>query len=100
MTPCQAPLVSLESEAVLGDKKIDMHVRSGFRIALGGWIDSCSQEGLEGSFFMLPQKGRRHAIRTSGEPGSLNVAVPIFDVTGLWGLNGVPGETVFICPGH
>jgi len=84
---------------LMGDEEIDMGWQNGFRIALGNQFDSCHQLGIEGSFFMLPSKRHQQTIQTSGEPGSLDVAVPIFDVTGLWGLDGVPGETVFILPG-
>lgn len=87
------------TKVLMGNKKIDMNWRNGFRVALGGWIGSCQQMGLEGSFFMLPKKSHHQSIHTSGEVGSLNLAAPIYDVTGLWGLNGVPGETVFILPG-
>ncbi len=83
----------------LGDKEIDMGWRSGFRITLGRWIGGCQQFGLDGNFFMLPKKWHHKSIHTSGEPGSPNVAVPIDDVTGLWGLNVVLGETIFILPG-
>lgn len=87
------------TKILLGNKEIDMNWQNGFRVALGGWIDNCQNLGIEGSFFMLPKKSHQQSIHTSGEPGSLNVAVPINDITGLWGLNGVPGETVFILPG-
>lgn len=87
------------TKILLGNEDIDIGWRNGFRVALGGWITNCKQLGIEGSFFMLPKKSHQQSISTSGEPGSLNIAVPIFDVTGLWGLNGMPGETVFILPG-
>lgn len=87
------------TKILLGDEKIAMQWQNGFRVALGSWIDPCQHLGIEGSFFMLPNKTHRQSERTSGAPGSINIAVPIFDVTGLWGLNGVPGETVFILPG-
>src|SRR5262245_52179047 len=87
------------TKILLGDKAINMHWRSGFRSTLGEWIDRRHRWGIEGSYLMLPRKFHQQSIHTSGEPGSKNVAVPIYDVTGLWGLNGVPGETVFILPG-
>lgn len=87
------------TKILLGDDQVDLKWRNGFRISLGGWTDNCRQYGVEGNFLMLPAKSHRQSVHTSGQPGSLNVAVPIFDVTGLWGLNGVPGETVFILPG-
>lgn len=87
------------TKILLGNKNIDKRWRNGFRVALGGWTGSCQRLGMEVSFLMLPKTSHQQSIHTSGEPGSLNVAVPIYDVTGLWGLNGVPGETVFILPG-
>lgn len=87
------------TKILMGNKSVDFGWRSGFRVTLGGWLESCQKIGFEGSFFALPRKKHRQSISTSGEPGSLNLAVPFFDVTGLWGLNGVPGETVFILPG-
>lgn len=87
------------TEILIGDQGVDIGWQSGFRVALGGWIDYGEILGIEASFFMLPRKSIHQSVGTSGEPGSLNLAVPIFDVTGLWGLNGVPGETIFILPG-
>jgi len=87
------------TKVLMGDKNGDWKWRNGFRVTVGKWIDCPSQIGLEGSFFMLPKTWHRQSVSTSGEVGSKNVAVPIYDVTGLWGLNGVPGETVFILPG-
>lgn len=87
------------TKILMGDKGIDMRWRNGFRVALGTGIECCSCLGVEANFFLFPQKSHHQSIQTSGEPGSLNVAVPIYDVTGLWGLKGVPGETVFILPG-
>lgn len=111
--PCPVPLVTSASlndplpgalgqpgtKVLLGDKKIDLHCFNGFRITLGRSFENCLNLAIEGSFFILPQKKHHQSVHTSGEPGSLNLAVPIFDVTGLWGLNGLPGETVFILPG-
>lgn len=87
------------TKILLGNKKIHGNWQNGFRLSLGKWLESCPKYGFEGIFFMLPQKSHQQSISTSGEPGSMNVAVPIYDVTGLWGLNGQPGETVFILPG-
>lgn len=86
------------TKVLLGNKDVNIGWQDGFRFGIGGWFENY-QQGVEGHFFMLPRKTREHSVSTSGEPGSLNVAVPIFDVTGLWGLNGVPGETIFILPG-
>jgi|688.fasta_scaffold25378_6 hypothetical protein len=87
------------TKILLGNKKINRSWQNGLRIGIGEWTDSCQQFGIEGNFFILPKKTHRQSILTSGEPGASNLAVPIYDVTGLWGLDGVPGETVFILPG-
>lgn len=87
------------TKILMGKNKIDLSWQHGFRISLGGCIEECRQIGIEGCFFMLPKKSYQQSIQTSGEPGSLNLAVPIYDITGLWGLRGIPGETVFILPG-
>lgn len=54
---------------------------------------------FESSYFFLPKSSKKQSLMTSGEPGSANFAVPVFDTTGFWGLNGIPGETVFLLPG-
>lgn len=86
------------TKVVIGDRKIDTNWRNGFQTTLGAWLE-CPRIALEATFFTLPTKSHRQSVHTSGEPGSLNIAVPIFDVTGLWGLNGEPGNTIFILPG-
>lgn len=97
--PLPGALEQPGTKILLGDKDINMGWMNGFRVALGEWIGNSHQFGIEGSFFMLPKTSHQQTINTSGEPGSMNVAVPIYDITGLWGLNGVPGETIFILPG-
>lgn len=87
------------TKILMGDKEANLNWRNGFRVILGGWIDSCHRWGMEGGFFMLPNKSHHQSIRTSGKPESLNVAVPIYDVMGLWGLKGEPGESIYILPG-
>jgi len=87
------------TKRLLGNRKIDMGWQNGFLIGLGAWIEKGRWMGFESNFFLLPRKSQKQSVHTSGEPGSLNIAVPIFDVTGLWGLNGVPGEAIFILPG-
>lgn len=71
----------------------------GFRILAGMLIDICKNIELELSYFLLPKKRSQRSLRTTGEPGSSNLAVPIYDTTGVWGLNGIPGETVAVLPG-
>jgi hypothetical protein len=87
------------TKVLLGDHKKDLGWQNGFRFELGGWTEGCRHLGIEASFFILPKKSHRQSVATSGESGALNLAVPIDDVTGLWGRGGVPGETVFILPG-
>lgn len=87
------------TKVLLGDEKIDMRWRYGYTVSIGRSLKNDPAFGVELNFLILPKKTRRQSVHTSGEPGSLDLAVPIFDVTGLWGLNGVPGESVFILPG-
>lgn len=87
------------TRVLLGDKKINTHWQSGFKIAAGLWIDPLQQWGIEGSYFMLPKESWTQSVFSSGKPGSIDLAVPIYDVTGLWGLKGIPGETVFLLAG-
>ncbi|MBS0649396.1 MAG: BBP7 family outer membrane beta-barrel protein [Verrucomicrobia bacterium] len=82
---------------VLGKKSISMDLMQGFQVDAGGWIKS--EVGIEGSYFLLSTASRSKSITTSGEPGSHNYAVPIFDPTGVFGLKGKAGETIFILPG-
>lgn len=85
------------TRVVLGKKSINMDLMQGFQVETGGWIKS--NVGMEGSYFLLPTTSRGKSITTSGEPGSHNYAVPIFDPSGVFGLNGKAGETIFILPG-
>lgn len=112
-TPLPVPLVTLASlsdpisgalgqpgtKVLIGDKNVDLPWLNGFKIAAGLWTDQSQQKGIEGSYFLLPERSQKQSVTTSGQPGSINAAVPIYDITGLWGLNGIPGETVFILPG-
>ncbi|MBI2742477.1 MAG: BBP7 family outer membrane beta-barrel protein [Chlamydiales bacterium] len=83
----------------LGRQRIDMGWMSGFQVTAGSWLNTSQQIGIETSYFLLPRTTQEKSLRTSGELGSPSYAVPIFDVTGLWGLNGVPGESVYLLPG-
>lgn len=84
---------------LMGDEKINSRWQSGFNLNAGLWLDALQQINIEGSYFLLPEVTQKQSIFTSGEPGSINVAVPIEDVSGLWGLGGTPGESIFILPG-
>lgn len=83
----------------LGKQHIEMGWMNGFRVTAGSWLISSQKIGLEASYLLLPTKTRKKSLHTSGEIGSPSYAVPIYDVTGLWGLNGVPGESIYLLPG-
>jgi hypothetical protein len=80
-----------------GKQRIDMGWMNGIQVTVGSWLNP--KIGLEASYFLLPTTTQKKSRRTSGEIGSPSYAVPIYDVTGLWGLNGVPGESVYLLPG-
>lgn len=82
---------------LLGEEDIGMGWMQGFEVIGKSWIDR--KIGLEAAYLLLPKVQERKSTRTSGEPDSPNLAVPIFDVTGVFGLNGIPGETIYILPG-
>lgn len=83
----------------LGKQHIDMGWMNGVQVATGFWLTSSQHIGLEASYFLLPATTRKKSLHTSGEIGSPSYAVPIYDVTGLWGLNGVPGQSIYLLPG-
>lgn len=87
------------TKVLLGNKSNGMRWQNGFKISAG--VPICNDETLclESSYFLLPKATTERNLNTTGEPGAPNLAVPIFDVTGFWGLKGVPGETIFILPG-
>lgn len=107
--PVPVPLVTFASTAdplpgaigqpgtrlLLGDGNIPMGVLQGFRLTLGSWMNEEKKWGVEGNYFLLPKVVTDKYEDTSGLVGFPNLAIPIFDVTGIWGLNGVPGETIF-----
>lgn len=85
------------THVVLGKNHFHMGWMNGFRVIAGGSVSTHFK--VEGSYFLLPTVTKKRSFNTSGEPGSRNFAVPIFDVTGVCGLDGIPGETIFILPG-
>lgn len=87
------------TKVLLGNKAVDLGWQNGFQLCAGAAINGEQSLYVEGCFFLLPKVTKKKFLSTSGEPGSPNFAVPIFDVTGFWGLNGVPGETIYILPG-
>ena len=86
------------TRVLIGGAPIETAVRSGGRVAAGLWVDPERTWGIEGNYLFLPPSNVVRSVATSGQPGSPTLAVPIFDTTGVFGLNGVPGETVFILP--
>lgn len=87
------------TKVLLGNKTDGIRWQNGFKIGAGTTINNERVISIEGSYFFLPRATIESNLNTTGEPGSPNLAVPIYDVTGFWGLNGVPGETVYILPG-
>lgn len=85
------------THVLLGNEHFGMGWMNGFQVGAGAIVRPRFE--VEGSYFLLPSVSKHKSFSTSGEPGSANYAVPIFDVTGVCGLDGVPGETIFILPG-
>ena len=85
------------TRVLLGKEDVRMGWMQGFELKGAAWINQ--KIGLEAAYFLLPNVREKRLAKTSGQPGSPNLAVPIFDVTGVFGLNGVPGETIFVLPG-
>lgn len=83
----------------LGKQHLDMGWMNGVQLTAGLWFSTSEQIGLEASYCILPTTTRQKFLKTSGQIGSPSYAVPIYDVTGLWGLNGIPGESVYLLPG-
>jgi len=85
---------------VLGDTSPSLRGRWGGRATAGSWLDEDQGFGVEGGYLYLPNQVRQQVAATSGQPGSLNLAVPYFDATGAaLNLHGVPGESVYVLPG-
>lgn len=87
------------TKVLLGKKTDGMRWQNGFKISAGARINNERIVRVGCSYFLAPKATIEHDLNTTGEPGAPNFAVPIYDVTGFWGLNGVPGETVYILPG-
>ena len=66
------------THVVLGECNVGMGWINGFRIEVGS--DIGYESGIEGSYFLLPTISKKHSFFTSGQPGSPNYAIPIFDV--------------------
>lgn len=87
------------SHIKMGHTHFDMGWQNGFQIAANTWIGRESRFGIEGSYFLLPKATQKKALNTSGQVGAPAYAVPISDVTGFWGLDGVAGESIYLLPG-
>lgn len=85
------------TKVLLGQSHFHMGWMNGFRVSAGAAV--YSRFGIEGNYFLLPTTAKKKSFGTSGLLGSPDFAVPLFDVTGICGLNGIPGETIFLLPG-
>lgn len=109
-TPVAAPLLTLASFAdplpgaigqpgtrlVLGNRPVNPGIQAGARSLIGYRWESGL--GLELGYFQCLANDVL-GVTTTGLPGSPNLAVPVFDVSGVSGLNGVPGQSIFVLPG-
>jgi hypothetical protein len=109
-TPVAAPLVTTASFAdplpgaigqpgtrvVLGGSPINAGVQPGGRTFLGYRNDL--GYGVEVGY-LFSDASHNQGASTTGLPGSPNLAVPVFDPSGVSGLGGVPGQTIFVLPG-
>jgi hypothetical protein len=86
---------------VIGGNPINTFDHSGSRITAGYWLDDTRTWALQGDYLYLANRGSVQSVSMRGLPGTPNLQVPFFDVTGF-GLKGVPGEAVsfFIAPGN
>lgn len=85
------------THVLLGQNHFRMGWINGFQVGVTAGINPRFE--INGSYFLLPTVTKNRSFHTAGEPGGANFAVPLFDVTGVCGLNGIPGETIFILPG-
>ncbi len=97
--PIVGALGQLGTKIKLGKQHIDMGWMNGIQVTAGLWLSHSQQIGLETSYFLLPTTSRKKSLHTSGALGSPSYAAPIYDITGLWGLNGSPGESIYLLPG-
>jgi hypothetical protein len=102
--PGQAPPGAIggpDTSVLIGGQAIDTEAHSGFRFTGGYWLDDDRTWAIEGDYLYLAREGNVQSVSMSGRPGTPQIQVPFFDVTGF-GLKGVPGEAVsfFIAPGN
>ena len=87
------------TQVLVGGRSLNTAPHSGGRFSIGYQIDPKLGTGVEASYFFLGQKTATQQAQTSGFPGGAQLAVPFFDVSGVAGLNGVPGQSVYILGG-
>jgi hypothetical protein len=67
--PSEAGVIGLpETSALFGDSVLHGTARSGVRLTIGTWLDSCRTCGVGGEFFILFSQGEEFAARSSGLP--------------------------------
>ncbi|QLH37655.1 MAG: BBP7 family outer membrane beta-barrel protein [Parachlamydiaceae bacterium] len=69
------------THVLIGNENIKMNWQPGFLLSAGLPINV--RFNLEASYFLLPKTSKEKSLMTSGEPGSSNFAVPVFDITGF-----------------
>lgn len=87
------------TQVLVGGSSLNSSPHSGGRFSMGYQIDPELGLGVEATYFFLGQKTAVQQAQTSGFPGAGQLAVPFFDVTGVAGRNGVPGQSVYILGG-
>ena len=88
------------TQVAIGGAGVDTGSHWGGRFTTGYWLDDGETVGVEASYLFLAGGKGGQTVATSGLPGSANLAVPYFDVTGAAaGQHDVPGEAVFVLPG-
>jgi hypothetical protein len=87
-SPVSLPLVTSGpgNTVALGGHDVSMDLRTGARFTVGNWWDDEQCIGTSATYFFLTSETQRQSVRSGGEPGSLGLALPFFDVT-------LPGES-------
>lgn len=97
--PIPGALGQRQTQVLVGGRSLRSAPHSGGRLSIGYQIDPELGLGVEASYFFLGRKMATQEAQTSGLPGGAQLAVPFFDVTGVAGRNGVPGQSVYILGG-
>ncbi|WP_439628192.1 BBP7 family outer membrane beta-barrel protein [Gemmata sp.] len=109
-TPVAAPLVTTANFAdplpgaigqpgtrvVLGGCPLNAGVQAGGRTFVG--YRNELGYGVEVGY-LFSDASLNQSVSTTGLPGAPNLAVPVFDPSGVSGLGGIPGQTIFVLPG-